>query len=88
MLFDWVETPPSINVCVFKNFMSVCFDNDTHECMLNFMCVCFDNDTHECMLKCDLELLCMLKCDLELLCMSCVSICIHFEVLVDTLIPP
>ena len=59
MLFDWVETPPymtppSINVCVFKNFMSVCFDNDTHECMLNFMCVCFDNDTHECMLKCDL----------------------------------
>jgi hypothetical protein len=84
VLFDWVETPPymtppSINVCVFKNFMCVCFDNDTHECMLNFMGVCFDNDTHECMLKCF---------DLELLGMSCVSICIHFEVLVDTLIPP
>ena len=68
MLFDCVETPPymappSINVCVVKNFM----------------CVCFDIDTHECMLKCF---------DLELLCMSCVSICIHFEVLVDTLIPP
>ena len=68
MLFDCVETPPymappSINVCVVKNFM----------------CVCFDIDTHECMLKCF---------DLELLRMSCVLICIHFEVLVDTLIPP
>jgi hypothetical protein len=55
VLFDCVETPPymappSINVCVFKNFMCVCFDIDTHECMLNFM-VWLDIDTHECMLK-------------------------------------
>ena len=68
------------------SFNNVCVDlvlvHMSVMCMLNFM-LWLDIDTHECMLKC------MLKCfDLELLRMSCVLICIHFEVLVDTLIPP